>query len=214
MIAGASTRRLDDVVRLVAALIVLVVTGLIASRGVPSFEERWFDGVNGLTGAIEPVLWAPMQLGSLFGPVVVAVGAWVAWRQWRPVVGALVVGMVAWQAARMVKDIIERGRPGDELDQIVRRPGTPLDGLGYVSGHTAVAFALATVVSPYLPRLGRWVAYGLAAVVAIARIHNGAHLPLDTVGGAALGVAVGLVYRLAVGVPVGPVERADPVGGD
>jgi membrane-associated phospholipid phosphatase len=194
-------RRVAEVPRLVAALAVLALTGIVASRGVPDWEARLFAAINGHGDLLEPILWAPMQLGSLFGPVVVAIGAWVAWRQWRPAVGALVVGVVAWQLAKLVKDAVGRGRPADEVAEIVRRSGTPVDGLGYVSGHSAVAFALATVLSPYLPRTGRWTAYGLAVVVALARIHNGAHFPLDTVGGAALGMSLGFAYHLAVGIP-------------
>jgi cytochrome c-type biogenesis protein len=57
------------------------------------------------------------------------------------------VGLVGWQLAKAVKAIVERGRPGDVLDEIIRRAGTPKDGLGFVSGHTAVAFALAAVLS-------------------------------------------------------------------
>ena len=57
---------------------------------------------------------------------------------------------------------------------MVRRGGTPTEGLGFVSGHAAVAFALATVVSPYVRREWRWVPFALAAVVAVARVHVGA----------------------------------------
>jgi undecaprenyl-diphosphatase len=198
-------RRREEVPKFAAALAVLGGTAYVASRGVPGWEEQVFEVLNRQPDALEPVLWAPMQLGSLFGPVVVAAGSWAAWRRrpgwWRPTAGSVVVGLVAWQLAKLVKGAVERGRPGDVLDEIVRRAGTPTDGLGFVSGHTAVAFALAAVLSPYLGRRGRWAAYGLAALVGLARIHVGAHLPLDTVGGAALGVTLALVWHLAVGLP-------------
>jgi membrane-associated phospholipid phosphatase len=194
-------RRSQEIPKVAAALALLVGTGAVAANGVPDLEERVFAWVNDLPGGLEPVLWAPMQLGSLFGPVVVAAGSWLAWRRWRPPVGALLIGVVSWQAAKVVKEGIDRGRPGDVLDEIVRRGGTPVDGLGYVSGHSAVAFALATVVSPYLRRPWRWAGYGVAGVVSLARIHVGAHFPLDTVGGAALGVTLALLYHLAVGIP-------------
>jgi hypothetical protein len=49
------------------------------------------------------------------------------------------------------------------------------------------------------------------AAVFLTRIYVGAHLPLDMVGGAALGIAVGALVRLALGVPApGP----DPTGED
>lgn len=194
-------RRAVEVPKAIAAAAVLAVTTWVALDGVPEWESDLFGSFNRLSGWLEPVLWAPMQMGSLFGPAVVAIASWFAWRRWRPTVGAVVVGVVAWQLAKIVKDEVVRGRPVNVLSDYVERWGTPSDGLGFVSGHSAVAFALATVLSPYLRRPWRWAAYGVAAVVAIARIHVAAHFPLDTVGGAALGCLLGWLYHLAVGVP-------------
>jgi membrane-associated phospholipid phosphatase len=185
-----------------AAIAVAVLGGstAIALGEVPGWEEGLFETVNRLPHALEWTLWSPMQLGNLFGPFVVAAGSWHVWRRWRPTVGAVVVGVGSWQLAKVVKNAIERGRPHDVFTVIVRRAGTPKDGLGFVSGHSAVAFSLAAVLSPYL---GRWrgVGYGLATTVSFARIHVGAHLPLDTVGGAALGLSLGFAYNAVVGVP-------------
>jgi sugar phosphate isomerase/epimerase len=50
---------------------------------------------------------------------------------------------------------------------------------------------------PVLPRWGRVVAYALATLVGITRVVYGAHLPLDVVGGACLGIAVGCVVDFA-----------------
>jgi membrane-associated phospholipid phosphatase len=41
----------------------------------------------------------------------------------------------------------------------------------------------------------------LVPAVCLARVHVGAHLPLDVAGGAALGLAVGGAVRLALGHP-------------
>lgn len=194
-------RRAVEVPKAIAAAAVLAVTTWVALDGVPDWEADLFASFNRLSSWLEPVLWAPMQMGSLFGPAVVAIASWFAWRRWCPTVGAVVVGVVAWQLAKIVKDEVVRGRPVNVLSDYVERWGTPTDGLGFVSGHSAVAFALATVLSPYLRRPWRWAAYGVAAVVAIARIHVAAHFPLDTVGGAALGCLLGWLYHLAVGVP-------------
>ena len=51
--------------------------------------------------------------------------------------------------------------------------------------------------------------FAAVAAVFLTRIYVGAHLPLDMVGGAALGVAVGALVRLALGVPTGPPDPAD-----
>jgi undecaprenyl-diphosphatase len=116
-------------------------------------------------------------------------------------VGALVMGLIAWWVAKLVKAAIGRGRPAAVLTDFTLRTGAPREGLGFLSGHCTVAFCLATVLSPYLTTNGRVVAFGLATVVAFARIQTGAHLPLDTLGGAALGCLLGWTWHLVVGVP-------------
>jgi predicted Ser/Thr protein kinase len=64
-----------------------------------------------------------------------------------------------------------------------------------------VVLALATVASPYLPRRSRRIAWGLAITVCLARMYVGAHLPLDVVGGAALGWMAGALVHLVLGTP-------------
>jgi glycosyltransferase 2 family protein len=60
-----------------------------------------------------------------------------------------------------VKDLVGRGRPADLLAGVEGRE-SGIHGAGYVSGHTAVAFALATMVAPLFPSGWRWVPFGLA----------------------------------------------------
>lgn len=193
----------------IGASAVFAASRLVAADGVPGWEEATFHAVNDLPGWLEPVLWPPMQLGSLWGPVAVSWATWRRWRSWRAAVGVLLGGVAAWQLAKVVKSGTRRGRPADELDRISLRRGTPREGLGFVSGHTTVAFAMLTVLWPRLGPGARVVATMLAMVVALARIHVGAHLPVDAVGGAALGVVVGEVGRVVMGdVGVGPSEES------
>jgi undecaprenyl-diphosphatase len=107
--------------------------------------------------------------------------------------------VVAWQLAKVVKEFIRRGRPKDELERIAFRMGTPKDGRGFPSGHTAVAATMVTVLWPAAGPAERMGLLAAALVVAFARIQVGAHLPVDTIGGAALGVLTGELWRLAVG---------------
>jgi membrane-associated phospholipid phosphatase len=50
----------------------------------------------------------------------------------------------------------------------------------------------------------------VAVVVMFGRMYVGAHLPLDLVGGAALGVVAGSAANLIVGVP--STTPSEPVG--
>ncbi len=116
-------------------------------------------------------------------------------------------GLAAYYAADLVKSLVGRERPASLPVGAVLHEGT-VGGAGFVSGHSAVAAALATAAAPYLTRRGRRVAWALAWTVALARVYVGAHLPLDVVGGVALGWAIGSLVHWVVGVPARDVPAA------
>ena len=171
-----------------------------AIEGVPVWEESLFTALHDAPRWVDHALWLPMQLGSAWAPAIVAALGWWLTRSWRPTVGALVAGWGAWWIAKAVKDAVDRGRPAGELAVDSVRPSAITEGLGFVSGHSAVAFACATVIAPYLTRPWQVVAYVLALTVALSRVVVGAHFPLDVVGGAALGLLLASLWHLAVGV--------------
>jgi membrane-associated phospholipid phosphatase len=99
-------------------------------------------------------------------------------------------GTGVWAGAKLVKRGIGRGRPALHVEGVQIR-GSEERGLGYPSGHTAVAFCVAAIADAEVPPAARPGVWALAATVGLARIYVGAHLPLDVVGGAALGLTVG-----------------------
>jgi len=194
-------RHVVELPRLAAAAGVLLGTGIVACDRVSAWEQPVFRWLHEVPDWVDVVVWLPMQAGSAWAPPLVALAAAVGLRRWRPVAGALVVGWGGWLLAKEVKSFVGRARPADVFPDIVRDSALR-DGLGFISGHTTVAFGLACVMSPYLSRYWRVAAYGLATTVGLVRIVVGAHLPLDVVGGAALGLLLGYMWNLIVGVPV------------
>jgi len=190
-----------------AAAVVVAVSWVMVKRPlVPWPEAATFRWVNHGPAALWPLLWPVMQLGNLAAPLAVAGLAGVAWRRWRPVTAVLTGAYAAWALAQIVKQAVARGRPDVLLPGVVLREGT--HGLGFVSGHAAVAAAMTTAVWPYLGRRGRAATVTLCALVAAGRVFAGAHLPLDVVGGVAIGMAAGLIVNGLLGVPH-PTRRRD-----
>jgi len=144
---------------------------------------------------LEKPVWPVMQLGAIAAVPVVAAVAWVLTKKWRLAAGIAVAALGSWLLAKVVKSLIERGRPQDLLADINFRP--EWEGLGFVSGHAAVVFATAAILSPYLSQPWKMVAWGLAVITGVLRMYTAAHLPLDITGGAGLGLAVAGVWQLA-----------------
>ena len=175
-----------------ACAVALVASWAVAlQRPVPSWERSLTSWLNGAPEVVVDVLVPVMQLGTLVAPMVVAGVVWL-WR--RDVVLAVAVaaaGVVAWFAAKGVKQVVARDRPVAYVDDLVVREGDG-SGFGYLSGHSAVAAATAVAVLAALPRRWRWVPIVLAGLVGLARIVVGVHLPADVVGGWALGALIGV----------------------
>ncbi len=167
-----------------------------ASEQVPALEVRVFEAVNRLPGPIWPVVWAPMQLGSYGGSIAVVAAVAKVSRDARLTGATFAATQAAFWAAKAVKRRVRRGRPHALLvDVRVRERAT---GLGFVSGHSAVALAAAAAVAPSCPVRWQPVAPVLAGTVMLGRLHGGAHLPLDVVGGAGVGLLCGTLARWAL----------------
>ena len=177
------------------AAVLLAATWIAATRGgVSPIEAAAFRWGNSLHDGGWYVLWPIMQTGNLVAPVIVASATVLTLRRWRPSVEVLAAAYGGWAVAQLVKDTVARGRPGVYLADVLLRE--PAHGLGFVSGHVAVATAMATALWPRLSLAWRVVAVAVVTSVALGRVVAGAHLPLDVVGGAAAGAIVGLVVQV------------------
>ncbi len=196
-----------DVVRVVAGSLCIGAGAVVARRArLSGLETDLFRVANDLPGFFEVPLRSVMQAGSL-GAVPAAGVVALATRRPRLARDLTLAGGGAWVAAKALKSITGRGRPGALLQNVVFRGGRD-SGLGYPSGHAAVAAALATSARPHLGRTGRRAASGTVAVVGVGRIFVGAHLPVDVMGGAALGWVLGALVHLLFGEPGGGIDRS------
>jgi undecaprenyl-diphosphatase len=174
----------------------LALSTAIARRiAVHPHEENAFRLVNELPSALFPPVYGVMQAGSLAAVFVVAavvqrtVGT-------KAGVSVFTAGFLGWLGSKGIKRWVQRGRPSAHLED-VRMRGPEDRGLGFPSGHSAVAFGMATTLTGCLPEPVSAAVWALAPVVALSRLYVGAHLPLDIVGGAALGGLLGASVRIA-----------------
>src|SRR5215469_7187701 len=176
-------------VRLGAGTAAVLATAIVARRDrVGPCEARTFRAVNGLPDSIYAPTWVIMQLGTLGAAPAAAGAAWLA-GEGELAVRLLVGGTGTWAFSKLVKRAVRRPRPGVLLAG-TRCRGRQAAGLGYLSGHAGVAVALGAAALPHLGPAGRALALSAIPIVGLSRIYVGAHLPLDVVGGAALGLAV------------------------
>ena len=172
----------------------LLLLSLVASgRSVWEAERVVFNAAQDLPAATAVVLVPVMQAGTLLaGPIAAALA--IAARRRQLAIELLCAGVGAWVVSRALKLVVMRPRPTDLLDEVVLR-GAPVQGFGFPSGHVTVAAALAAVAAAWLPRPWAGAAWVVVGLVAVARLHIGAHLPLDVAGGLLLGALVGVTLR-------------------
>ena len=115
----------------------------------------------------------------------------VALRRASPFVLTALAVLAADGLAGLVKLAVGENRP-DEPGSLVDIPHSH----SFPSGHTATAFAGATMLSAFVPRAAP-AFYVLAAAIAYSRLYVGVHFPLDVVGGIVIGVATALLLLAA-----------------
>jgi undecaprenyl-diphosphatase len=157
--------------------------------------ERWVVHHRG--GGLLDHAFVWLTQSARVGLLWLAIGIVVAYVRRRP---ALLLPLVAADlladlTSDVIKALTDRPRPPLRYPEPHPLIGVPRDS-SFPSGHAATSFACATVLTAYEPRLAPlWIV--LASAVAFSRVYVGVHYPLDVIGGAALGVVVGLAVLYA-----------------
>jgi membrane-associated phospholipid phosphatase len=170
-----------------------VGSGILAAQGLSAAETKVFRSLNERTDALRRPNWV-LMLGGTFGAIPVSAGAAVLAKRPKLAGHLAAGGTAAYILAKLVKPAVGRGRPGNLLEDVSFRDEIGGDH-GWISGHAAVSSSLVLIAGPSLPPIARAGAYTWAAAVATGRMYAGAHLPLDVVGGAGLGMMIAAVAR-------------------
>jgi membrane-associated phospholipid phosphatase len=161
--------------------------------GIDPAEEGVFRVANDAPDGITVPVRSVMQMGT-FGTVPVVSAVALLARKPRLAAALGVGGTAAWMLAKQAKVLGGRPRPEGVLMNV--RTREKIDGdLGWLSGHTAVATTIAITAWPATPRWSHPFLVGGTLTTAFGRMFVGAHLPLDLVGGAGLGMMVSAVAR-------------------
>jgi undecaprenyl-diphosphatase len=179
------------------------ISALVLKAGALGWDESLFRILNDVPAALASVLTPLSYLCRPVGIVVVVVVTVVYVvarnRSIMPVAAGAVAAGAAWALANLAKAIADRPRPYDVVAGAVLRQ-QPAHGTSFPSSHTAVTAAVVIALLPFLPRALAGVAIAYAVLVGWSRIYLGVHYPLDILGGAGIGIAVGGAILLALGM--------------
>ena len=180
--------------------VVPVLGVLVAHTDVHRADEWLYRAINGL-GPGPDLLWKALDPHTrnylLLIALAVVAGA-VSNVRGVPRVFARVFGsaVLAWGLLEAVYAVYDRARPEEVVEHAILNGHSWAHLNSFPSGHMAITAALSVSVALAFPRL-RFALWAYIAAVAFTRVMFGAHFPLDTVAGTALGTASALLVAIA-----------------
>jgi undecaprenyl-diphosphatase len=107
-----------------------------------------------------------------------------------------IAGIESTIVNRALKLVVGRSRPDPGLELTAAGvPVRPPSSSSFPSGHTLAAFCAVTVMSRPGDPAGNALLFGAASLVGLSRLHLRAHHASDVLGGAAIGMALGVIGR-------------------
>jgi undecaprenyl-diphosphatase len=171
-------------------------------RTIDERVDSWFEPLRG-----NPTVDGAAKLITGLGDHGLMWAVTTAWRarhsgpeRARAVRALAVAGIESSLVNAAIKTVVGRTRPDLTRVQLaqggipIREPKTS----SFPSGHTLAAFCAATVMTTRGDRSGNALLITGATLVGLSRLHVGAHHASDVLGGAAIGVGLGLIGRRLV----------------
>ena len=162
-----------------AALFHCINTGMgnpVFDALLPLFREKW--------------LWAPLYLFlATFFLLNYGRKGWII-----ILTMVLAVGLADFTSSALVKKNVRRLRPCNDPAMIVQERISCGSGYSFTSSHAANHFAAAIFIIGIMGDRQRWIrpaALIWAGLIAFSQVYVGVHYPLDVLGGALLGAAIG-----------------------
>jgi undecaprenyl-diphosphatase len=204
-----------------SVLVGTLVTGVALDAGwVRGADEGAVDALVARRGpALTEISTVVSDLGG--GPVLASLAGLMAIvaaarRNWLTAAFVFLLLPVETAAYRLTLNLVPRLRPGVErLDDL------PVGG-SYPSGHTAASIAvyaglmllLVSSTSRRSVKTAAWtVVVAMPVLVAVSRVYRGMHHPLDTVGGALVGIGTVAVVLFACRAAATRAEMKKRAGG-
>ena len=189
------------------AAVLLFTISVLGSRGpqVSGLESDIFFRIHNLPDYLNPFFYFVTQAGSIY-ILLVLLAYYVYKNHYHIVLRLLMTGTLAYLLAGFCKSVWGRARPFDLLNNV-----TVLDyfqGPGFPSGHVALATALALTVGHYITKKNHWIPVVWILGVGLSRIYLGVHLPLDIVGGFAVGWLSYALFRHVRMYDITPHKKA------
>ena len=149
---------------------------------------------NFRTGVLNPLMHYASEINNSGMLAIGMVVVLLVWKTYR------MVGITAFTSLLsefllvnvLIKQIVARPRPY-VVNEALAVLGTVPTDYSFPSGHTASAFAVASVMLLCMPRRYGIPAVVIAAIVALSRLYNVAHYPTDVLAGMLIGSAVGVL---------------------
>jgi glycosyltransferase 2 family protein len=175
-----------------ATLLFLFAVLLTRGSSVSTFEANIFNAINDLPSWLYLPFYYITQFGSVYILGILLV-VYLVKQHHHIVIRLLMTGSLAYLLAGLAKSLWGRARPHELLPDILTLDY--FQGAGFPSGHVALAAAVAFTMGHYLGKRYFWLIAAWVVGVSLSRMYLGVHLPLDIVGGIAIGWFSYAIFR-------------------